>query len=194
MGSSSTTPKRSSHHKPSTKLASRFGRWPRIVERSHMSGPAFIGGQALVFARAMVATNSHGPTRALSDLANTPHSKALCAELCKLPTFASGPQIAEMIGTSWAVLALSKGLARSSQGIFLVEEGASVLSTASNKPQRVRAGQQGAPCPLLGPNQRTKTRPILKLIHCETDGAPPGIIAYHPDPPRGTSNATASRS
>ena len=51
----------------------RFG-LPSVVA---ISGPAFIGGQALVLARAMVATNRPGLTQALSDLAATPHAQAL---------------------------------------------------------------------------------------------------------------------
>lgn len=54
-----------------------------------ISGPAFIVGQVHILARAMVATNNPGLSRAPSNLADTPHAKALCVVLRKLITFSS---------------------------------------------------------------------------------------------------------
>ena len=105
-----------------------------------ISGPAFIGGQALVLARVMVATNRPGLTQALPDLAATPHAQAFCTELCKLTSFASGPQIAEMVGTSWAALALNKDPANRDKGTLLVEAGTSGMGPVEKKEA---AGSEG---------------------------------------------------
>ena len=126
-----------------------------------ISGPAFIGGQALVLARAMVATNRPSLTQALSDLAATPHAQALCTELRKLTSFASGPQIAEMVGTSWAALALNQDPANRGTGTLLVEAGASGMGPPNPTPQTNGDGHPTQPPPPQGAQSDTPAAPSL---------------------------------
>ena len=56
-----------------------------------VSGPAFIGCQALVLADAVEATASPNLESTLENLAQTPYAIELCRELKRLTDFASGP-------------------------------------------------------------------------------------------------------
>ena len=122
-----------------------------LPSAAEVSGPAFIGCQALVLARAMAANNRRGLDSALKDLASTPHATELCKELRKLTTFASGQEIAEMVGTSWAALALNKDPAKRGRGTLLVEAGASSSSTPPSAPHRPGTSQPSRASPPPSP-------------------------------------------
>lgn len=66
------------------------------------------------------------------NLAPTPHADELGREPKKFVDFASGPQLVEMVGTSWAALAMGKDLAKRGTGTLLVEAGAT--GTAAENP------------------------------------------------------------
>ena len=107
-----------------------------------VGGPAFIGCQALVLARAVVAASNTGLEDTLAALPTTSHAQELRRELQRLTDFASAPQIASMVGTSWTALALDKDPANRGAGTLLVEAGANGASPAGEATEPAEAVRQ----------------------------------------------------
>ena len=135
---------------------------PSAVE---VSGPAFIGCQALVLADVVAATVSPDLGATLSNVATTAHAVELRRELRKLAEFASGPQLAEMVGSSWAALAMDKDPAGRGIGALLVEAGATGTATDNPSPPPQSSPQRDPVMPGDPPRPEGDEAPEL--------GAPP---------------------
>ena len=114
---------------------------------------------------AVAATTSPNLGATLENLAQTPHAVELCRELKRLTEFASGPQLVEMVGTSWAAIAMGKDPAKRGTGTLLVEAGAAGTAANTHRSQPQHPPQ--SPTPTAGDPPCPDTADVPGL------GAPP---------------------
>lgn len=131
--------------KPSDRLASPSTRahWAYRAQPSRVPRCSLDAKRKLVLPRVMAANNRPGIDGALKGLASAPNAMALCQELRKLTELASGPGIAEIVGTSRAAPALNKDPASRGPGTLPVE-------AANTAPQHAGTGKQAGTHPSTG--------------------------------------------
>ena len=88
-----------------------------------ISGPAFVGCNALVLAKAVAASSEPRLQVRMEQLPDLPVAKALVHELREITSYATGKEVVDMVGALWAALALGKDPANRGKGVLLLEAG-----------------------------------------------------------------------